>query len=421
MCSISARSAGWDTVWRTRNNRGKKKGKNTGTFTCGSVSIMQKKSLKWFLIKNFLIVLLGIYIAKSALDILYRQTLLPFLTDQFQMQQISVTGSGSFFFSMAQIVLLYLISFLPAGISDPLSRLIAGHANGGIQLQVSSPLYSGWQNSLLVLFVLFLLLFLLGLSLLPYAVGALWYYRKVSRKVKQLLQEEKEQQLFYERKRSLLLSDIAHDIKTPITTICGYSRALSEGAAPAEKRAGYLNAIYEKALRIDELISLLFEYVKLDSEGYVLHREQGNLAELLRETAAAFYTDFEERQMQLTVDIPEEPVPFEMDSLQIKRAVTNLLTNALRYGKDGGNVFIQLKEDTVTVADDGRAIDPVFAERIFEPFSREDSVRMAKGGSGLGLSIAAKIIEMHGGTISLNTGFGDGYTKAFQIRLPLET
>ena len=117
------------------------------------------------------------------------------------------------------------------------------------------------------------------------------------------------------------------------------------------------------------------------------------------------------------MDIPETYIPCDMDSLQIGRAVTNLLTNALRYGKEGGRVLIQLKNYTVTVADDGRPIDPAFAGRIFEPFSREDTVRTTTGGSGLGLSITAKIVEMHGGKISLHTDFGEGYTKAFQIKL----
>ena len=165
------------------------------------------------------------------------------------------------------------------------------------------------------------------------------------------------------------------------------------------------------------MITLLFEYVKLDSEGYALHKKAGDLAELLRETVAAFYTDFEERRIALTIDIPETPIPCEMDSPQMRRAVTNLLTNALRYGKESGNVLVRLKNHTITVADDGLPIDPDFAKRIFEPFSREDQTRATKEGNGLGLSISAKIVQMHGGVLSLNSAFGEGYTKAFQIKM----
>ncbi|MEY8524500.1 HAMP domain-containing sensor histidine kinase [Lachnospiraceae bacterium 38-10] len=378
---------------------------------------MPKKALKWYLIKNFIFILFGIYVTEGLLSILYQQVIFPFLTDILEMQQITVSGSGNLLLSMIYIVLLYLISLLPGGAADYLQGLLSDLAGAGVQIRISSPFYPGWQGSLLTVMILLLLLFLLSLSILPYIAGSLWFYRIVTNKVNELLREEKERQLSYERKKSLLLSDIAHDIKTPITTICGYSKALAEGVASGEKSLDYLNAIYGKAMRIDELITLLFEYVKLDSEGFALHRERGNLAELLRETVAAFYMDFEEKHIDLTVDIPETYIPCDMDSLQIGRAVTNLLTNALRYGKEGGRVLIQLKNYTVTVADDGRPIDPAFAGRIFEPFSREDTVRATTGGSGLGLSITAKIVEMHEGKISLHTDFGEGYTKAFQIKL----
>lgn len=378
---------------------------------------MQKRTLKWFFIKNFLVILLCIYIAQGFLDILYRQAVLPLLTNLLEMQQITVSGGGNILLLFLQLALFYLASLLPGGAGLYLQSFIADRISDGPQIQISSPFYQGFQGVLLNLASFLFLLFLLGLSLVPYLAGAFWYYRIVTRKINELLEEEKERQLDFERKRSLLLSDIAHDIKTPITTICGYSRALSEGVASEEKSRDYLDAVYEKALRIDELITLLFEYVKLDSEGYALHKKTGDLAELLRETVAAFYTDFEEKQIALTIDIPEEPVPCEMDSLQMRRAVTNLLTNALRYGKENGKVLVRLKSYSITVADDGKPIDPDFAERIFEPFSREDSARTTKEGNGLGLSITAKIIQMHGGSLALNSTFGEGYTKAFQIKM----
>lgn len=380
---------------------------------------MQKKSLKWFLIHYFLIILLCIYISEELISLLYRLVVFPGLVSLFEMQQITISGNGNVLIFMIQLSLYYLVSFLPKGASDYLQSFLTDLFGIGLQFEVTSPLYQGQWPALLTVSFLLLLLFLLAFSLLPYIAGTLCYYKIVTGKVNELLEEEKERQLNYERRRNLLLSDIAHDIKTPITTICGYSKALSEGVAQEEKRMDYLNAIYGKALRIDELITLLFEYVKLDSEGYILHKEPGDLAELLRETIAAHYADFEEKQIALTIDIPDDGIPCEMDSLQIGRAITNLLTNALRYGREKGKVLVRLRDDVLTVADDGKPIDPDFAERIFDPFSREDSSRRTKEGSGLGLSISAKIVEMHGGELLLNQEFGEGYTKAFQIRLPV--
>lgn len=379
---------------------------------------MQKKSLKWFLIHYFLIILLCIYVSEELISLLYRLVVFPGLVSLFEMQQITISGNGNVLIFMIQLSLYYLVSFLPKGASDYLQGFLTDLFGIGLQFEVTSPLYQGQWAFLLAVSFLLLLLFLLAFSLLPYIAGTLCYYKIVTGKVNELLEEEKERQLNYERRRNLLLSDIAHDIKTPITTICGYSKALSEGVAQEEKRMDYLNAIYGKALRIDELITLLFEYVKLDSEGYILHKEPGDLAELLRETIAAHYADFEEKQISLTIDIPDDSLPCEMDSLQIGRAITNLLTNALRYGREKGKVLVRLRDDVLTVADDGKPIDPDFAERIFDPFSREDSSRRTKEGSGLGLSISAKIVEMHGGELLLNQEFGEGYTKAFQIRLP---
>ena len=107
----------------------------------------------------------------------------------------------------------------------------------------------------------------------------------------------------------------------------------------------------------------------------------------------------------------------QLDPVQMTRAITNLLNNAIRYGKDGGRVLVRLEDYVITVADDGMEIDREFAEHIFEPFSRADKARSTAGGSGLGLSIAYKIVQMHGGELRLRLDYGQGYTKAFQILL----
>ena len=375
-----------------------------------------KKNLKWFLIQRFLIILFCIYLSEELLNAFYRLILIPGLIEFLESQQIEIAGNGNIVVYLLYLLFCFLAGFLPPGVGEWVQRKLSIGMEGSLEIRVSSPLYSGAWGVVLRLGLICILLFLLLLSLLPYVLGAFCYYRIVSGKIKELLDEEKEQQLAFERKRNLLLSDIAHDIKTPITTICGYSRALAEGVATEEKRREYLDVIYAKSMRIDTLISLLFEYVKLGSEGYELHREQGNLAELLREMTALLYTDFEERHMTLMLEIPEEEALLEMDRVQMGRAITNLLTNAVRYGKEGGRVLVRLSGYEITVADEGEPVDPTFAEHIFDPFTRADTARSTQGGSGLGLGISHKIVEMHGGQLILNQTFGEGYTKAFQIR-----
>ena len=376
-----------------------------------------KKSVKWFLVQRFLLILFCIYWSVEAVNFLYRVVIIPAARAFLKSQQIEITGDSNMVAWLLQMLFYCVAGLLPPGVGEWVQGQIEYTMGSTMSVQVTSPLYSGGWGVALRILIIGGIIGLLFIRILPYLVGAFCYSRIVTRQFNELLAQEESQKLARDQRRNLMLSDIAHDIKTPITTICGYSKALSEGVAGEKDRQSYLDAIYAKAMRMDELITLLFEYVKLESEGFTLHWEPGDLAELTREMAALLYADFEDREMELVLEIPEEKVPFEMDRLQLGRAVTNLLTNAVRYGKAGGRVLVRLQEYELTVADEGEPVDPEFAAHIFEPFVRGDKARSSKGGSGLGLGIAQRIVEMHGGKLVLNQNFGEGYTKAFQIRL----
>ncbi len=376
-----------------------------------------KKSVKWFLVQRFLLILFCIYWSVEAVNFLYRVVIIPAARAFLKSQQIEITGDSNMVAWLLQMLFYCVAGLLPPGVGEWVQGQIEYTMGSTMSVQVTSPLYSGGWGVALRILIIGGIIGLLFIRILPYLVGAFCYSRIVTRQFNELLAQEESQKLARDQRRNLMLSDIAHDIKTPITTICGYSKALSEGVVGEKDRQSYLDAIYAKAMRMDELITLLFEYVKLESEGFTLHREPGDLAELTREMAALLYADFEDREMELVLEIPEEKVPFEMDRLQLGRAVTNLLTNAVRYGKAGGRVLVRLQEYELTVADEGEPVDPKFAAHIFEPFARGDKARSSKGGSGLGLGIAQRIVEMHGGKLALNQNFGEGYTKAFQIRL----
>lgn len=377
-----------------------------------------KKNVKWFLVQRFLLILFCIYWSVEVINFLYRVAITPAVLAFLESQQIEITGNSNMVAWLLQMLFYCLTGFLPSGVREWVQGRIEQAMGSTMRIQVTSPLYSGIWGVMLRIMMIGGILALLLIRILPYLVGSFCYARIVTRQFNELLAQEEAQKLARDQRRNLMLSDIAHDIKTPITTICGYSKALSEGIVEEENRQSYLDAIYAKAMRMDELVTLLFEYVKLESEGFTLHREPGDLAELTREMAAFLYADFEDRNMELVLELPEERVPFEMDRLQLGRAITNLLTNAIRYGKEGGRVLVRLQDYELTVADDGEPIDPALAAHIFEPFTRGDRARSSKGGSGLGLGISKRIVEMHGGRLLLNRSFGEGYTKAFQIRLP---
>lgn len=379
-----------------------------------------KKSLRWFLISRFLVTMLCIFICGQLIGVLCSYIIIPGILQILAQQRISITTVGNPAILILQMLFYSIVSFLPDGVSYYAQRIIGRQMGDALRIVVDSPLFVGTRGIVLRIVVIMVFLALVFVNILPYLVGALYYYRAVTGKVNELMEEEKERQLTYDRERNLLLSDIAHDIKTPITTLCSYSKALSDDLVQGEKRREYLDAIYSKSMRMDELITLLFEYVKMDSSGFILHREECDLGELLRECTAAMYADFEDHDIALRAQIPETPTLCSVDKIQIIRAVTNLLTNAVRYGRKGGTVLVKLAEYTITVADDGIEIDKELAEHIFEPFSRGDKARSTSGGSGLGLSIASRIIEMHGGELKLDRNYGRGYTKAFLIILSRE-
>lgn len=359
-----------------------------------------------------------IYISEEAIGFFYEKLTLE-TADILSSLQISISGGGNPISFALQTLLYSLATLLPSTVSGYVQGSISKWMGDSLRIAVTSPLFTGRWGVALRIMVIMVVLVMLFISLLPWMLGAFYYYYAVTKKVNELMEEEKAQQLAYDQQRNLLLSDIAHDIKTPLTTLCGYSKALSDGVVKEEgKRQEYLEAIYHKSMRMNELITLLFEYVKMDSSGFELHREEGDLGELVRECTAALYTDFEEREISLVIDIAEEPMPCLMDKVQMARAITNLLINAIRYGKRGGRALVRLEDFCVTVADDGMEIDRAFAAHIFEPFSRADSARSTNGGSGLGLSIAYKIVQMHGGELCVKLDYGQGYTKAFQLWMP---
>lgn len=383
------------------------------------------KSLKWFLIQRFLLIMVFIYISEELWRMAYHFFITPFLAETMNVRFSVTADDGSIILLMLKMILFSATALLPKSLAAWVQASIGENMDNGLYVDITSPILEGVTNPVLIemyqIAVVCIFLALLVITLFPYLAAAWWYYRSVSGKMKELLAAEKERKAAYDRQRNLMLSDIAHDIKTPLTTVCGYARALADGMVEDEdKKKEYLRAVYDKSMRMDELITLLFEYVKMDSDGFALHMEKADLGELLRENIALLYADFEEKDMELEVDIPEREFPYEMDKVQFGRAVTNILTNAVRYNEKGTKIQVRMDDHyRIWIADNGTPIADELAEHIFEPFARGDKTRSTSGGSGLGLSISAKIIQMHGGELRLERGCGNGMSKAFVISLPL--
>lgn len=259
------------------------------------------------------------------------------------------------------------------------------------------------------------------IMIIPIIVASLIFSKALMDEVHRMEQQKEEMQKVYEKKRNLMLSDIAHDLRTPITTIAGYSKALNdEMVVSEEKKKEYLQAIENKSERMNDLINLLFEYVRLDSDNFGLHRDEIDLPELLRTIAASLYSDVEEKGMEFQISIPEEVHMVSLDRVQFSRVVVNLINNAIKHNEAGTVITLEMKQEKgkikIAVSDNGGLIPTFLVDHIFEPFAMGDASRTAQSGSGLGLSIAKKIVEMHGWTLELKQYYEE-YRKSFIIEI----
>lgn len=219
-----------------------------------------------------------------------------------------------------------------------------------------------------------------------------------------------------------ILADISHDIKTPLTVIQGYASALADGIAADDRKEDYIQIIYERSEHMADLVTTLVDYTRLEHPDFTLRPEQLDFCEYLRQYLADKYAEITLNEFQLEPDIPEYPIYASIDVKMMRRVLDNLISNSLRYNPPGTEILIQLQELDdqlyLTVADTGIGISDEFASIIFNPFVSGDQARAIKNGSGIGLTIVKKIVELHGGTISLKRPARTGYAMEFEIMLP---
>jgi signal transduction histidine kinase len=237
------------------------------------------------------------------------------------------------------------------------------------------------------------------------------------------LQKSEDENRELELGKRKLLADIAHDLRTPISTIQSFAKALHDGmVTDSNQQIRYLNAIFQKSERVNVLMDSLFEITLLDNPSYSFNIEEGDLCEWTREMIAEHYAEMERRRIGLELDIPEIPIICAFDRKQMARVVSNLITNAVKYNPEATRLFIQVRKEPNQVilefADTGFGIPESLHETIFDPFVRGDEARSSTGGTGLGLSISRKIVEKHGGTLLLV--HSDLYATFFRISLPIK-
>lgn len=240
------------------------------------------------------------------------------------------------------------------------------------------------------------------------------------------LKESTEQQIHNAEASKEMMSNISHDLKTPLTAIKGYAEGLIDGVADTpEKQQRYYKTIYSKACTMEELVEDLSYFSKLDNKMVAYHFTKVPLKEFLQDCIEDFSMELELKHILLKESYQcGKDVRVIIDPNEIKRVVTNIIGNSIKYmDKEEGVLSIRVLNDEdfawITIEDNGRGIDAKDIPHIFQRFYRADTSRGTReGGTGLGLAIAKSIIEAHGGTITAGSVKGAG--TAIRFSLPLE-
>lgn len=221
------------------------------------------------------------------------------------------------------------------------------------------------------------------------------------------------------------LANVSHDLRTPLTSIQGFSQAITEGVTSdpaAAQRAAQI--IYDETARLHRMVESLLDLARLDADQVNMRRSPIAPGDLLHAIGAGFSGRVRERQVDLRLIIPPDLPPLSGDGDRLAQVFTNLLDNALKHTPPGGTVTLSAALSdgglAVTVRDTGEGIPPDELSRIFERFYQVDKSRQRdclSDGLGLGLAIARQIVEAHGGTIRADSAAGQGTT--FTVWLPL--
>ncbi|SHN59825.1 histidine kinase [Desulfitobacterium chlororespirans DSM 11544] len=239
--------------------------------------------------------------------------------------------------------------------------------------------------------------------------------------IKNNLEKQKKAALEAEQRKNDLVVYLAHDIKTPLTSVIGYLSLLDEAPdMPPEQKAKYVGITLEKAYRLEQLINEFFEITRFNLQTIVLNKEKINLQFMLQQLADEFYPMLAPQAKQVSVNVPDG-LTLWGDADKLARVFNNILKNAIAYSYENSVIDIaagpQDKTMVITFTNQGDPIPQKKLETIFEKFYRLDSARSTNtGGAGLGLAIAQEIVKAHDGTISVES---NPENTTFTVKIPL--
>lgn len=238
--------------------------------------------------------------------------------------------------------------------------------------------------------------------------------------IKSNLERQKKAALDAEQRKNDLVVYLAHDIKTPLTSVIGYLSLLDEAVdMPPEQKAKYVGITLEKAYRLEQLINEFFEITRFNLQTIVLNKEKINLLFMLQQMADEFYPILTSQNKQVSVNVLDG-LTLLGDADKLARVFNNILKNAIAYSYENSTIDISAKQQdkniVITFTNHGNQIPQAKLETIFEKFYRLDSARSTNtGGAGLGLAIAQQIVTAHHGTITVES---TQENTTFTVKLP---
>jgi len=220
--------------------------------------------------------------------------------------------------------------------------------------------------------------------------------------------------------RKEFVADVSHELKTPITSIMGYSDTLLEGEYDQETQKEFLGVIASEARRMAKLVTDLLELSRIDNNKKKLKKESFDLGKMVKESQAKLAIEIKKKNHQVENFVTADVPPVFADKDDIQRVVLNILTNSIKYTPEGGLIKIYVgfvyNDAYIKIIDNGIGIPEEDLNRIFERFYRVDKARSREfGGSGLGLAIAKEILDKNGGSIDIKSKVGVGTEVVIKV------
>lgn len=217
------------------------------------------------------------------------------------------------------------------------------------------------------------------------------------------------------------IADVVHELRTPLTSIVGYSKLLLTTELDKNTQIQFVEVINREATRLGSMVNDFLELARLESGRLRLSYKSVDMRKVIDDTADVMRPQAKERGLELALDVPSVLPPIMGDEKRLQQIMLNLISNAIKYNRQGGRVRISAGVDgetlRIAVEDTGRGVRPEDMDKLFDKFRRIEETESSVKGTGLGLPITKQLIELHEGEIKVTSEWGQGSTFAFTLPL----